>query len=48
LIAAAFKRRWREQDKEMRPGANIFQDHALKIAAGDALKIEERVITVPG
>src|ERR1019366_2388715 len=45
-IAAAFKRRWREQDEEMRPGADIFEDDMLKVAAGDALKVEERVIAV--
>jgi hypothetical protein len=45
-IAAAFERRWREQDKEMRPCADIFEDDALKVAAGDAFKIEERVIAV--
>ena len=36
----------RQQDEEMRPGADIFEDDTLKIAAGDALKVEERVIAV--
>jgi hypothetical protein len=45
-FATAFKRRWREQNKEMRPGADVFEDDALEVAAGDALEVEKRVITV--
>lgn len=47
-IATALERRGREQDEEMCPGADVFEDDALEVAAGDALKIEEHVIPVLG
>jgi hypothetical protein len=48
LGSAAFKRRWCEQDEKMRPGADVFEDDAFKVTAGDAQIIKKRVIAMVG
>jgi hypothetical protein len=32
----------------MRPGADVFEDDPLEVAAGNRLKVEKRVIAVSG
>ena len=47
-VAAALKSGGGEQDEEVRPGTDVFQDARLEVAAGDAGVINENIVAIVG